>query len=137
MREKETGADNAEEMSRLAYEMQALRGRLEEFQRQAAAIQSLAENAEATAEAVSKMGREAVFQLGAGAMVKARPSETIIVDIGAGIMAEKNPADAQKILGERARQAGAALQRIQAGISEVAARMNEVNQKAEKLRRMD
>ena len=135
MSEKQTQT-NENDMTRMAYEMQALRGRLEELQRQAAAIQQIADGAQATIEALSQLSgaKEAVFQLGAGAMMKATPAGTVLVDVGSGVIAEKKPAEAQKIMEERARQANAALQQIQKAVSETVARINNLGERAEALR---
>lgn len=124
------------EMARMAYEMQALRARAEELQRQAAAIQQIAEGAQATIEAVAKLAgaKEAVFQVGTGAMAKAAPTGTILVDVGSGIIIEKKPAEAQKILEDRARQAAAAVQQVQKALNETIARMNDLGDRAEALR---
>ncbi|MCX6767351.1 MAG: hypothetical protein NTY90_01290 [Candidatus Micrarchaeota archaeon] len=117
-----------DELNRALYELSLLRERIGELQRQASALQGISEGAAATAEAVSSIGKEAMFQLGAGAMMKAGPTGGILVDMGSGTIVETKPDEAKKILEARAAQANAALQQVQKAISEAANRARELNE---------
>jgi prefoldin alpha subunit len=122
-----------EEMEKLSYEMQALRARAEEIRRQETQIRAIAEEASATIEAMGGLGKEALFDIGSGALARAAPAGTVLVNVGAGILVEKKPADAKKIVEERRAQAEAALKQIQKAGAETVTRMNELALRAQKL----
>jgi len=124
-----------EDLERIGYELYALRARAEELQRQANALNEMAEAAEATGESISGLGREAVFQLGAGTMTKAAPFGKILVETGAGVVVEKAPDEAKKVVEAREAEARAALAHVQKELTEVVARTRELNERAEKLRK--
>ncbi len=123
-----------EELTKTIYEITLLRAWVDELQRQASALQAVAEGANATALAVSSLGKEAVFQLGAGAWTRANPFGSILVEAGAGVVVEKKPGEAKKILEERAAQAGAVFAQVQKSISEAVNRIRELSERAEKLK---
>ncbi len=111
---------------------------MEALQRQAQGlVTALEENRAALASLKDfPSGKDAlIFPLGSGVHARGRLQDTekVLVEIGAGVVVEKTVADATVFLQERRKKLEAASQRIQKGLTDVEAKLAEIDSKAQAL----
>ncbi|MFH0971307.1 MAG: prefoldin subunit alpha [Candidatus Micrarchaeota archaeon] len=127
-----------EELNKLAYEAQYLQQQAQEMQRQlqqAIAIASQLEAAAKTIEGLKDNKEEDYFQLGGGAFIKAKTAENsgILMDIGAGVFAEKNPEEAKELMQKRKKDVEKAMEILKNNLQKLTRRLQEIDGLAEDL----
>ena len=134
----------ANERDRLMLEAAYLRQQAEELERQVqqlAALLSENQAAQASLDALSKTKSAAtaaaaseawLSPLGAGVYAKTKPAaESVVIEVGSRVAAEKSPSEAKGILAERARAIEKALGDAQSGLNQALRRMDELAALAE------
>ncbi len=128
-----------EDSGRMMAELRALQERAQQASDQLSALQAFATEstlAAATLEGLSKQGGgEAMFPLGSGAFVKAvlAKENKVLLDIGAGVVAEKSFEEASQLLRSRVEDAGKAASRIQSQLQAMLSRSDELAAKLERM----
>jgi prefoldin alpha subunit len=143
-------SSKAPDRQRLALEAAYLRQQAEELNAQIqqlaallaenrgaqASLGELAKEAKASGGAKSsEAGAPWLSPLGAGVYSKAKPAgDSVIIEVGARVAAEKSPSEAKTILEERAKAIEKALGEAQAALSAALRRMDELGAIAEQMR---
>jgi prefoldin alpha subunit len=129
-----------EELARIAYEMQVYREQAQVLQQQLANLQlnyASLQSAIQTLESIGKLTdkEEVLLPIGSGAYVKAiiREREVALIDIGAGVIAEKPIPEAVKLLNSRAEESEAMREKIQKSFEEVSGKMAELEETANRI----
>ncbi|MEM4254706.1 MAG: prefoldin subunit alpha [Candidatus Norongarragalinales archaeon] len=121
-----------QEMQRMALEMQAYRQRAEEVQGQMRSLAAFVQESDSAVKAMESLAEgETLFPIGSGVFVKAKPaSKTVIVEIGARVMAEKTVDEAKALLQERKDGFIKALSKLQEELEELNSAMVALSEKA-------
>lgn len=133
MAEKET--QNA---SQLMYELRILQMQSQEGQKQLEALQdaaAAARNALATLSSLPEAKGESILPIGGGVFLKATGIDgaTVLVEIGAGVIAEKTVEETKKIISDRSQKLEEAVRKIAVELDKMAFI---AQQKAEELQKM-
>lgn len=129
---------NEEELNKLAYEAQYLTQQAQDMQRQLQQAVIVINNIDATIKTIdglSGVKEETYFQIGSNAHVLARPSENrkVLIEIGAKVMVEKEPAEAKELLRNHKVQMEKAVELLKKSNEQVSKRLMEIDMKAEEL----
>jgi prefoldin alpha subunit len=106
-----------------------LESQLQEIRAQMMRMQAAGEEVGKALLAVQEIDENGEFiaVLGSGVVVPAKVSGKILVEVGAGVLAEKSKEEAKDILEERAKGITSALAKLQETGSEIVAKLQEVN----------
>lgn len=128
---------NAQDLQKIAVEMNYVRAQAEQLQQQAATVSSLLQENRASKKALENLGvNETLFPIGSGAYVQAKPtSSKVLVEIGSGVVVEKTPDEAQKLLDDRHSQLVKALDSIQDALRQASERLEMLNEQGERMQR--
>jgi len=129
-----------EELQRYMMQIEQYKEQLTNLEMQISYTQSaVAEynRAKVTVENLEKLDKETemVIPLGGGAFINAKPtnSSKVLVDIGAGYVAEKNYEDAAKKIDERIEMLEKTQERMKSMMEQLESEATEISQKAQKL----
>ncbi len=132
----------AEEGKEAIAELKSLQARAEQAQNQLAALQQFIAEATVALSTLNALRQpagvgESLFPVGSGAFVKATlaDSQKLLVEIGAGVVAEKTFDEASKILEERITRSSKAAERIQSELQAILARGDELNERLARLQK--
>lgn len=121
----------------IAYEADAIRSQATEAQRQYGTLQGLLgelDEAMTAIQALKTNPAATLVALGAGAFAPARTdSGKVLVDVGAGVLSEKTPDGALKVLDEKRARVAQAAERLEGVLSQFQARLNDLSAKAAEL----
>ena len=131
----ELGRAYQEELARLAYEAQGYNDQSRALQQQLAALQAAIADIRGALETLNNMenaSQGVLVPLGAGAMMKAKliNEGKVMIDIGAGFIAEKEIKEGLEILGERLKRTEEAADRTQKAIVQISEHMSEIDSRA-------
>ena len=130
-----------DDQQKLVAELRALQSRGDQAQQQLSAIQAAASDASAALSVLKNSsqlsGRENLFPIGAGVFLKAAlpDSKHVLLDIGAGVIAERSTEDATKVVEERLKQLQQASDRIQSDLIAMARRSDELSSRLSSLQK--
>lgn len=124
-----------EELARLAYEAQGYNDQSRALQQQLAALQAAIADIRGALETLNNMenaSQGVLVPLGAGAMMKAKliNEGKVMIDIGAGFIAEKEIKEGLEILGERLKRTEDAADRTQKAVAQIAEHLSEIDSRA-------
>ena len=124
-----------EELARLAYEAQGYNDQSRALQQQLAALQAAIADIRGALETLNNMENAShgvLVPLGAGAMMKAKliNEGKVMIDIGAGFIAEKEIKEGLEILGERLKRTEDAADRTQKAVAQIAEHLSEIDSRA-------
>jgi len=124
-----------EELARLAYEAQGYNDQSRALQQQLAALQAAIADIRGALETLNNMERASqgvLVPLGAGAMMKAKliNEGKVMIDIGAGFIAEKEIKEGLEILDERLKRTEDAADRTQKAVAQIAEHLSEIDSRA-------
>ncbi len=128
-----------EMLQKTVYEINYLRAQASELQKQLYSVQALLdENAEAV-KALDALPQskasETLFPLGAGVFARATLAKTdsVLVDVGARVSAEKSASEAKALLLERGKKLEQLFGELRVSLESIATRLDELNEKASEL----
>lgn len=126
--------------SQLMYELRLLQMQSQEGQKQLEALQdaaAAARNALATISSINEAKGESILPIGGGVFLKAKgiDSATVLVEIGAGVLAEKTVGEAQKIISERSQKLEEAVRKIALELDKMALIAQQKAEELQKARR--
>ncbi|VVC03931.1 Prefoldin subunit alpha [Candidatus Burarchaeum australiense] len=124
-----------EELARLAYEAQGYNDQSRALQQQLAALQAAVADLRSAIEtlgSLEKASQGVMVPIGAGAMMKAKliNEGKVMIDIGAGFMAEKDLKEGVEILQDRLKRTEEAGDRTQTAIAQIAEHLSEIDSRA-------
>ena len=122
-----------EELQRMVFEINLLERQVQELQGQIQTIRALKNENNATRKALNGLPQEETFfGLGSGTLVKAKVTDAqkALIEIGAGVVAEKSIGDAVAILGERDTRMEALLARLENDLKNTGEALDSVSIKA-------
>ncbi len=124
-----------EELARLAYEAQGYNDQSRALQQQLGALQAAIADIRGALETLNNMenaSQGVLVPLGAGAMMKAKliNEGKVMIDIGAGFIAEKTIKEGLEILDERLKRTEDAADRTQKAIAQIAEHLSEIDSRA-------
>lgn len=129
-----------DELAKIAYEMQVYREQAQLIQQQLGNLQlnySSTESAVQTLENISKLSKkeDVLLPIGSGAYIKAKVenNEVALIDVGAGVIAEKPIPDAVKFLKSRIGEMDSMRETLQSNFEDVSSKMKELEESANKL----
>jgi len=137
--EKRDQLEKQNQLQNIVYEINYLRAQASELQKQLYSVQELLdENAEAVKaiEALAQLkDSETFFPLGAGVLARATLAKTnsVLIDVGARVSAEKSVGDAKAILSERRKKLEQVYSELRVSLESVATRLEELNEQANEL----
>ncbi|MFH1056527.1 MAG: prefoldin subunit alpha [Candidatus Micrarchaeota archaeon] len=127
------------ELQKIALELNYYRAQAEELQNQIGTLNALVQENQAAKESLESLEKnsgEALFPIGGGVMVKAKPSvQKVLVEIGAKVIAEKTVSEAIAILDERKEKLVKTISSVQETLQELGGRMMALQKKAEEMQK--
>ncbi|MDO8339459.1 MAG: prefoldin subunit alpha [Candidatus Burarchaeum sp.] len=124
-----------EELARLAYEAQGYNDQSRALQQQLGALQAAIADIRGALETLNNMenaSQGVLVPLGAGAMMKAKliNEGKVMIDIGAGFIAEKEIKEGLEILNERLKRTEDAADRTQKAVAQISEHLSEIDSRA-------
>ena len=127
------------EEAQIMYELRMLQAQSEQGQKQLEALQQAAaeaRNALATLSSLSEAKGESILPIGGGVFLKTKGIDgaSVLVEIGAGVIAEKSVAEAQKIIIERSQKLEEAVRKIASELERMAYIAQQKSDELQKMR---
>jgi len=129
-----------DELTKIAYEMQAYREQAQLIQQQMANLQLNYNSVESAIETLNNIRKfsskeEALLPIGSGAYIKARveSTEVALIDVGAGVIVEKPIPEAVQFLNSRMKDMDSLREKLQTNFEDVSRRMKGLEESANKL----
>lgn len=121
-----------EEIRRIVLELRSVQARVEEAQRQLAALQAFTSDSSTaltTLKNLQQASGESLVPIGAGVFLKASVSDfqKVLLDVGASVVAEKTVEQAARALEQRVQQISGTAQKIQGDLHALLQRADELN----------
>ena len=133
------GQRGRDELNKLAAEAQVYQSQGQQLQQQLQSLVSTSAEIHASIEALKNLkqgsNKEVLIPLGSGVLLSAEVKnlEKVIVEVGAGISAEKTIDEAVAILEKRVKGVEETTEKIQKALSEVSSRLQQLDSRAKDL----